>query len=366
MRRSSRFNAEPAAAFWLDQPQSDRFTPGFYLALRPGVSLGRVVALQATYAILPTPAGEGFNESGSAHFLSAGVRLRPLATLRPASEHLGGLFVDLNLGYVRTGNLDRFGLDAGVGYGFQVASWLSLGPVLRYGQILQANDSANEDPNDAQFLTVGLDLAFGARHAGPARPGPALEDSAELECPAALDCVQEEAKVTEALHCLPCPDGDRDGVCDAIDRCPTRIGPPATLGCPIDPCSGAPLVVLVQFKYDSAGLPRPRRDDPQTMDPVLDAVAAAVAQDPSCRVCIVGNASEEGDADHNQYLSSERASAVQGYLSARGLAETRMPAVGFGARCQLVPERSRSLNRRVEFIRLREGESCPTDCSDKP
>ena len=168
-------------------------------------------------------------------------------------------------------------------------------------------------------------------------------------------------KAPEALS-NPCPDGDRDGVCDADDRCPKKIGPSATLGCPIDPCGGSPLVVLVQFEYDSAELPLPK-DDAQEMDPVLDAVADAIEQDSSCRVCIVGYASEEGPSEHNQELSSRRASAVQGYLAIRGLDKTQMPTTGLGERCQLVPESTHVLNRRVEFRRLQEGASCPTDCS---
>jgi len=97
---------------------------------------------------------------------------------------------------------------------------------------------------------------------------------------------------------------------------------------------------------------------------VLDAVAEAIAQDPSCRVCIVGHASEEGPVEYNEDLSRRRASAVQGYLGARGLAESRMPTTGMGAHCQLVPETTRPLNRRVEFLRLQEGESCPMECSE--
>ena len=101
--------AEPAAAFWLDDPQDQRFTPGFYGAVRPGIALGRIVSLQASYALLATPPADGFSETGGAHFFGGGVRLRPLATLRPESEQLGGLWIDGNLGYVRTGQLDRLG-----------------------------------------------------------------------------------------------------------------------------------------------------------------------------------------------------------------------------------------------------------------
>ena len=346
-----RFNAEAAAAFWLTKPQSARFTPGFYGAVRPGVSLGRFVALQLSYAVLVAPARKGYTDTGAAHFLLAGVRVRPLAALRPASEQLGGLFADFHVGYVRTGDLDRFAFDAGVGYDFQVKPFFALGPVVRYVQVVQPNHIRNIDGNDAKLLTIGLDFAF----------GPAHEETRQAEYPAAPACPQ----CVQAAPCPPppCPDADGDGVCDADDRCPTQAGPASTFGCPINPCGGSPMVVLVQFKYDSAELPPPKEGDAQTMDPVLDAVAKAIAKEPSCRVCIVGNASEEGTDEYNMDLSRRRAAAVQGYMTARGLAVSRMPTSGLGKRCPLVPVDTRSLNRRVEFRRLHEGEACPTDCS---
>ncbi len=346
-------HVEPALAIYMDEPQSSRFSPGLYFAIRPGVALGSMVAVQWSYALLFTPSGGDFTEDGSAHFLTTGLRLRPFGNSAPEAGRLGGLFIDANVGYVRTEGLDRFGFDVGLGYGFQVEPWFSFGLVARYGQIVQPDDNPNQDPNDAQFMTIGFDLAF----------GPAPEEEVQRQdpiCPGVPECVQKEpiCPVQEG-----CPDSDRDGVCDVADRCPTQIGPPATLGCPIDPCSGKPLIVLVQFKYDSAQLPAPKDDDPQSMDPVLDAVAKAISQDPSCRVCVMGYASEEGTADYNDALSRRRASAVQGYLIARGLVEKRIPSTGHGERCQLVPERSLERNRRVEFLRLQEGESCPADCS---
>jgi hypothetical protein len=348
-----RFHAEPAVAIWLDEPQMSRYTPGLYLALRPGIALGQVVALQWSYALLAVGPGKNYDDNGSAHFLTAGIRLRPFATLRPTEEQLGGLYVDFNVGYVRTEELNRFGFDTGIGYGFQVSSVFSLGPAVRYGQIVQPKEIPNRDENDAQFLTVGIDFAF----------GPAYEAKREYTCPPASVMVEkEEPAEVAAVPCLPCPDEDQDGVCDVDDLCPKEIGPPASFGCPIDPCKGPPPMVLVQFEFSSSDMPA-KKAGAQTMDPVLDAVAAAISKDPSCRVCIMGHASKEGPADFNQTLSSERAKAVQNYMISHGISQSRIPSIGMGEKCQLIPESTYVFNRRVEFRRLKDGESCPTDCA---
>lgn len=346
---SPTLQAELAPAIWLDNPQATRFTPGGYLAVRPGFSLGRVLSLQASYALLATPAAGELSGFGVAHFIEGGLRVRPLATLQPEEVSLGGLWADFNLGYVRTGDLDRFGFDAGLGYGFQVAPTFALGPAVRYVQIVQPDRLVGVDPNDGQLLTFGVNLSFGGRGD--------ITEEAEDDEPVATSRPRPVRATPPA-----CPDYDHDAVCDADDRCPTQGGSTLTAGCPADPCTGAPLVMLVQFPYDSAALPIPTARDSEPMDPVLDAVARAIALDPTCRVCIVGNASEEGAASYNKELSGDRANAVKSYLVARGLDGSRLPTRALGESCQVKPETTLALNRRVEFRRLEEGASCPTTC----
>jgi|SRR5690554_2186360 len=357
-----RLNVEGAGALFIDEPQSERFGPGFYLAVRPGVALGDLLTLQWSYALLMLGAGDGFDESGTAHSLTTGLRVRPFGGLADDEKQLGGLFVDFNLGYFRTGELDRFGFDTGLGYNFQVAPSFALGPVLRYVHIVQPNDVAGIDPNDAQALALGLNGSFGPAHQEPEIE--ATEEAQEpLECPTCESCETcEAAPVCEPAESSGCPDYDSDGVCDEDDRCPTQKGTEATEGCPVDPCTGEPIVVLVQFELNSSGMPDHRSSGAQTMDPVLDAVAEAIAQDDSCRVCIVGHSSEDGDSGQNQTLSVARAQAVQDYMTNRGVSESRIPMVGLGDVCSLVPDDTLVMNRRVEFHRLQDGESCPTTC----
>ena len=81
-------------------------------------------------------------------------------------------------------------------------------------------------------------------------------------------------------------------------------------------------------------------------------------------MCIVGHASAEGGEDYNLQLSKEREAKVKGYMTARGLADSRLPPTGMGESCQLVPQATQPLNRRVEFHRLDDGESCPATCTE--
>ncbi len=359
-----RLNAEAGGAVFVDEPQSERFGPGLHLAVRPGLALGSMVTLQWSYSLLHAGAGDGFSESGTAHSWTTGLRLRPLAGFsdEPESSEIDGLFVDFNVGYVRSDNLDRLGFDTGIGYNFQVLSSLALGPFIRYTHVVQPDDLAGMDPNDAQALAFGLSLAFGL----PSEESE-IPESEECEIPESIECPTCEAgPVCEPIEAPSapdtCPDYDKDGVCDDEDRCPTQKGTEATTGCPVDPCTGEPLVVMVQFEFDSSNMPVHKNSGDQTMDPVLEAVAEAINKNESCRVCIVGHASKEGPAKLNQTLSVSRAEAVQKYMTARGVDESRIPTSGMGDMCQLVPEASLVRNRRVEFHRLEEGESCPTSC----
>jgi len=159
-----RLRLEPAFGVWLDEPHTTPFASGGYFAARPALSISPLLDVQVSYAILYTPATHDHSVDNTAHFVTGGLRLRPLSGLRAPGGEYGGLFIDANAGYVRMAGADTFGMDVGLGYEFTLSPWFSIGAVVRYGHILEP-DRGDAIPHDGQLITVGLDFGF-----GPTRP----------------------------------------------------------------------------------------------------------------------------------------------------------------------------------------------------
>ncbi len=88
----------------------------------------------------------------------------------------------------------------------------------------------------------------------------------------------------------------------------------------------------------------------------LDRLLALLQGIPSLGIEIQGHTDDIGDALVLQQLSERRASRVKGYLTERGIEESRMVANGFGSTRPVADNRNpatRPLNRRVEFVILR-------------
>jgi outer membrane protein OmpA-like peptidoglycan-associated protein len=70
------------------------------------------------------------------------------------------------------------------------------------------------------------------------------------------------------------------------------------------------------------------------------------------RLEVSGHTDNQGSADLNRRLSTERAEAVKSYLEANGVAPERLEARGFGPDKPVADNRTaagRSKNRRIEF-----------------
>jgi len=88
--------------------------------------------------------------------------------------------------------------------------------------------------------------------------------------------------------------------------------------------------------------------------PTLDEVVTLLNAEPEWRITIEGHTDSTGAAAHNLALYEQRAAAVRAYLVSKGIAESRLATVGFGASKPVADnttELGRAQNRRVELVR---------------
>jgi len=126
---------------------------------------------------------------------------------------------------------------------------------------------------------------------------------------------------------------------------PVAVAPPP----PPPPPPPAPKkkIVLrgVNFDFDKSDI----RPDAQ---PVLDAAAETLSENPDVRVVAEGYTDDIGTEAYNQALSERRARAVMNYLVNLGIPAARITAVGFGESNPVASNATadgRAQNRRVEL-----------------
>lgn len=330
---------EAGVALPLSQPQSQLFDAGGgetvkgLWAITPYWDIGPSV----TFITLPAEA-RGV-ESGEAWAFGGSVRLkRPHHS--PDSDEMASAspWVDVDALYVRTGDLNRPGFAAAVGWAFPIGRervfWL--GPFVRYFQIIQGTPSGFNN-NDARILSLGLSLEVGSSVKREARVAPPQADTSNI--------------FTAGNECAACPDGDRDGVPDSVDRCPSVVGTLDSYGCPtykkiIVKPDKLELKEKLYFAWDQATLQ-------EQSFPVLDEVVVALKDNKDFRVQVEGHSSSDGAADHNRTLSERRATAVVDYLVAHGISKDRLVSKGFASTVPLDTNETaagRENNRRVEFV----------------
>jgi OOP family OmpA-OmpF porin len=171
----------------------------------------------------------------------------------------------------------------------------------------------------------------------------------------------------------PDPDNDKDGICDpwvseqgkqvkylkickGSDQCPNQ---PETFngfkdddGCPDEkPQEIKQAMVLrgVNFKTASAELL-------EESYYVLEQVYNSLEAYPSTRVEIQGHTDDQGGAQYNLVLSSQRAKSVMDYLIMRGISSDRLISRGYGKekpKTSNVTAEGRAINRRVEVVPIK-------------
>jgi outer membrane protein OmpA-like peptidoglycan-associated protein len=323
---------EPGVAFPLAHPQSQIFDVGGGATIKALFTLTGYLDIGPSATFMSLPAHASGGDSGNAWAFGGSLRLkRPHEAPDNDTFYAISPWVDADVLYVRTGDLNRpgFAVAAGLAVPIGASRVFWLGPFVRYFQIFQHNRT-DFDNRDAEILSVGLSLEVGS---GVRRE----REAAEVR--------------TITKEVFLCPDRDNDGIPDNIDHCPDVAGPMDNWGCPVY----KKLVITkeklelkekIQFAWNKAIL-----EDVSL--PLLDEVVQALKDNKGFRVQIEGNASSEGGDEHNQTLSEQRAAAVLDYLAAHGIAKERLVSKGFGSSVPIETNTTaagRVANRRVEFV----------------
>lgn len=85
----------------------------------------------------------------------------------------------------------------------------------------------------------------------------------------------------------------------------------------------------------------------------LDKLITVLNEYPDTNIELQGHTDDKGSESYNQNLSEKRAKSVSGYLSSKGVEDSRLTIKGFG---ETIPkydnatDEGRSQNRRVEFL----------------
>ena len=183
--------------------------------------------------------------------------------------------------------------------------------------------------------TVAGSVAFGGC---PDTDGDGVEDRKD-KCPNIAGAIAGEG----------CPDTDGDGVFNNIDKCPDVAGTVASKGCPEIKREVVQKIALaakgINFENGKAVITASSFKS-------LDDLATLLNSYPGASVEIQGHTDNNGAADANKTLSQDRANAVKRYLSAGGVAEARMTAVGYGQEMPIADNATpagKAKNRRVDF-----------------
>lgn len=323
---------EPGVALPLTNPQSRLFRTGGGETIKALWMVNEYMDIGPSATFLSLPSEASGTEAGNAWAFGGSLRLRR-ARNAPETFLAMSPWVDADFLYVRTDSLNRPGFAVAVGVAVPIgkARAFSLGPFARYFQIMQWSRQGF-DSSDAKILSLGLSLEVGP---GMEREGKAV--------PAEVRTVYTETPV--------CPDRDKDGVPDSVDRCPDVAGPMDNWGCPaykklVVQRDKLELKEKLYFAWNQAVLQ-------EVSYPVMDEVVQALTDNKGFRVQVEGHASSEGDSDRNQTLSEKRAEAVLDYLVTHGIDKGRLASKGFGSSVPLDTNATadgRENNRRVEFV----------------
>jgi outer membrane protein OmpA-like peptidoglycan-associated protein len=159
---------EPGVAIPVTSPQDHRFKIGGDLAVKPEIGLGSYIGIGPSVSLLALPSNVSGVDTGTAWMFGGFIRVK-----RPHdSKNTGSGFsavspwADADLGFVRTGPLDRLGWSVAAGASVPTSRLrdLWIGPFVRYQNIYQEHVTGFNS-NSANIIIAGLSFEFGAKAA---------------------------------------------------------------------------------------------------------------------------------------------------------------------------------------------------------
>jgi outer membrane protein OmpA-like peptidoglycan-associated protein len=157
------------------------------------------------------------------------------------------------------------------------------------------------------------------------------------KCPTTPAGVKVDAKGCE-------PDTDGDGVIDTLDQCPAT---PAGDRVDAKGCSLPNVMVLKGVTFDTS-----KATLQKTSISVLDEAVATLIRYPGLNVEVAGHTDNVGGAAGNLALSARRAKTVMDYFVSHGVPAERLSSKGYGETEPVADNAKaagRAQNRRVEL-----------------
>lgn len=216
----------------------------------------------------------------------------------------------------------------------------------------------------------------------PVTPAPVKVVDKDSDKDGLMDAVDKCPTVAGPRENGGCPwrDSDNDGVLDNLDKCPTVAGAKDNEGCPYKDTDGDSVFdkddrcPTVKGTSSNFGCPEIGEDILKRLNeyaktilfdtnkstfqkktyPVLQAMTAILKEYPAAKFFIEGHTDSDGAAEANLVLSENRAAAVMNFLVENGISASRLSSKGFGESKPIATNKTKvgkALNRRVE-VRL--------------
>jgi outer membrane protein OmpA-like peptidoglycan-associated protein len=390
---------EGMGAYPLTAPQNDWFGVGAAVGVGVYKSLAPVFSMGLKLRGLWLRENSGGTAEVQQGVLGAGMlalRVRPFGR-HDDVRRATGFWIEGAGGAGWTDGFVRPTIEGGLGWLFAISRRTSIGPTLRYMQVIQP--SGDRDGRDARIAMAGVEIAFfdatpvEKKKVPPAPPAVVKVEDRDHDgvtdnidqCP---DEVEDLDQFQDDDGC-PDPDNDQDGIADWQDKCPNEAEDKDGIGdddgcpetdqdndgiadekdkCPLQPevingvqdDDGCPDQGLIEFVQDRVVLEERVLFDFERVrvrsraKPVLAAIVELWRQHPDWKTMRVeGHADVRGGDGVNQAISEKRARNVAKELIKLGFPQDKIDWIGWGKTKPIElgeTESAQRRNRRVEFV----------------